>query len=203
MLFDRFNGKCQFRIGKGSIMFCESFNGKCRLKRLLLPIGFVICFLLMSGCQCYSGIHSQKISIPMSEGMNFSLISDQSITIVGVEGYETCDVRAFLWVSAPTLAEACTLAKEQLQLELVQDGENYSVEVSRPDDWDNKKHQLSIRYAVMLPSSANINIVSTHGDIEIINMTGHFIAKAPKGECFCMGCGSGIMQDKTGSFAGG
>jgi hypothetical protein len=134
----------------------------------------------------------------MPQGMNFSLSSDESITVVGVEDYEKCYVRAFVWVWAPTSLEARELAKEKLQLALVRDGEDFTVAVTKSDDWDSSKNRLSIRYAAMLPRRTNINIVSTHGNVEVINMDADFLVEARRGEGFCMGCGSrGTLSGKA------
>jgi hypothetical protein len=139
----------------------------------------------------------------MSEGMNFSLSSDASITVVGVEDYEKCYVRAFSVVWAPTRSEARRMAREELQLALVRDGEDVTVAVTKPDDWDTEKNRLSIRYAVMLTRRSNIDIVSTHGDVEIINMDGRFSVVSQRGEGFCMGCGSqGTMSGKSAGLGG-
>ena len=144
-----------------------------------------------AGCQTNCSWHgSPNMTMPMPKEMDFSLTSDESITVVGIEDYGKCEVRAFFWVWAPTLAEGKNLAKEQLQLSLVRDGENFTVAVNKPDNWDRKKNKLSIRYAVMLPRRTNINIMSTHGDVEVINMDGTFRVEAPRGDGFCMGCGS-------------
>ena len=155
--------------------------------------GLGILMLLLGGTGCHAilpGIGTQHMTVPMSNEMNFSLTSDASITVVGIEDYGKCEVRAFIWLWAPTLAEAKRLVKEQLRLSLVRDGEDFTVAVSKPDIWDIKKHKLSIRYAVILPRRTNINIISTHGDVEVINMDGAFWVEAPRGDGFCMGCGS-------------
>ena len=154
-------------------------------------LGILMLLLSGAGCQTNSNWHgTQHMAVPMPKEMNFSLTSDASITVVGIEDYGKCEVRAFIWVWAPTLGEAKRLAKEQLRLSLVRDGEDFTVAVSKPDIWDIKKHKLSIRYAVILPRRTNINIISTHGDVEVINMDGAFWVEAPRGDGFCMPCGS-------------
>ena len=154
-------------------------------------LGMIMLLLGGAGCQTNRNWHgAQNMTMPMPKEMNFSLTSDASITVVGIEDYGKCEVRAFIWVWAPTLVQAKELAKEQLQLSLVRDGDDFTVEVTKPDNWDTKKHKLSIRYAVILPRRTNINIISTHGDVEVINMDGAFWVEAPRGDGFCMGCGS-------------
>jgi hypothetical protein len=155
-----------------------------------LQIGLFVLLLTATGCQSKSWHNAHELTMPMSVGMNFSLVSDESITVVGIEDYEKCYVRAFVLVWAPTLTEAKKLAKEELKLALVRDGENFTVAIDKPDDWNPKKNRLSIRYAVMLPHNTNINIISTHGDVEVINMYADFWVEAQRGEGFCMGCGS-------------
>ncbi len=166
----------------------------------LLLLGIIILTLGMTGCINYKSCHSVELRTPMTEGMNFSLTSDNSITVVGAEGYKDCYLRAFLSATGSTWDEARHIIKK-VKMELVRDGDNYTVVVTKPKNWNENKNRLSIRYAVIMPPRANIDILSTHGDIEIINMGGAFRIIAPRGEAFCMGCGYGTMQDKNSSLS--
>lgn len=166
----------------------------------LMWMGLVMAILCGAGCQTQRfSSNFRWLSRPIPEGMNFTLTTDASITVVGIEDYNRCDVRAFVWVWAPSHSDARTLARE-MNVELVCQGKNLSVEVTKPDGWDARKHRLSMRYAVMLPRRTNIHVLSTHGDVEIINMDGTFYAAAPQGEGWCWGCGSAGAMGSTKGY---
>ena len=159
----------------------------------LMWMGLVVAMLCGAGCQTWFFGDMRRLSRPIPEGMNFTLTTDASITVVGIEDYDKCDVRAFVWVWAPSWSEARTLARE-VNVELICQNKDLSIEVTKPDWWDQRTNRLSMRYAVMLPPRTNIHVISTHGDVEVINMDAAFYAAAPRGEGWCWGCGSaGIM----------
>lgn len=165
-----------------------------------IRMGTVVAMLWVAGCQTQRFAGDMRwLSRPIPEGMNFSLTTDASITVVGVDDYDKCDVRAFVWLWAPSHNEAKTLARE-LNVELICQDKDLGIEVTKPDGWDQRKNRLSMRYAVMLPSRTNIHVVSTHGDVEIINMAGTFYAAVPRGEGWCWGCGSAGTMGPTKTY---